>query len=168
MLLNSANSRINTKSFLLLIIATVLFSLAYTHRVIPTIIAPDLLKEFSVSASMLGFMISGYFYGYIISQPLVGVFADRVSPRRVLSIFAGIATAGVIIFALSPTALWMLADRLLIGFGSGGVWMPDLKIISLFFKPRRYASLTGILGAGGLRGGIVATALYAVLVEVLA
>jgi len=158
----------NSRGLVLFIIVTLLFFLAYTHRVIPTVIAVDLLREFSISASGLGFMLSGYFYGYVISQPIVGVLTDRIGPRRVLSIFAGIATLGIIISALSPTALWMFVGRFLIGFGSGGDWVPSLKIISLYFKPRRHGFLTGIVSAGGISGGIVATAPYAALVEVLA
>jgi len=163
-----AGSGVSSRGLVLYISVILLFFLAYTHRIIPTVIAVDLLKEFSISASGLGFMLSGYFYGYAISQPIVGVLTDRIGPKRVLSIFAAIATLGIIISALSPTALWMFFGRLLIGFGAGGDWVPSLKIISLFFKPRRHGFLTGIVSAGGLSGGIIATAPYAALVEVLA
>lgn len=167
MSVNESDFRISISGSPLFIIATLLFFLAYFHRVVPTVIAPDLLREFSVSASVLGFIISGYFYGYGISQPIVGLLTDRLGLRRVLSMFAGIATLGIIMSALAPTALWMFIGRLLIGFGSGGAWVPGLKIISLFSKPRRHAFLSGTLSAGGLSGGIIATAPYAVLVEFL-
>lgn len=152
----------------LFVIATLLFFMAYIHRVIPTVIAPDLLKDFSVSASVLGFMMSGYFYGYAFSQPVIGVLADRIGPRKVLAIFAVIATLGILVAAFSTSPAWMFTGRLLIGVGAGGDWVPGLKIISHFFKPRRQGLLAGIMSAGGLSGGIVGTAPYAVLVEVLA
>lgn len=149
-------------------IATLLFFFAYTHRVIPTVIVSDLRGDFAVSAAVLGFMLSGYFYGYAVSQPIVGVLVDRIGPGKVLAIFAFIATCGIIVSATSTSPTWMFLGRLITGFGAGGDWVPGLKIIARYFRPRRHGILAGIVSAGGLSGGIVATAPYALLVEFMA
>jgi len=138
------------------IIASIYF-FVYFHRVSTSVIAPDLLAAFRTDATALGFMSSMYFYVYAFEQPLVGYLADRLGPRRVISLWTLIAAFGCVVFGLAPTIGWASVGRAIIGFGVGGVYVPALKAISQWFETREFSTMTGLfLGAGNL-GALVAT-----------
>ena len=137
-------------------IAAVYF-FAYFHRVSTSVIAPDLLADFNVNATVLGFMSSMYFYLYALEQPVVGYLADRWGPRWVVAVWTLVAALGCFIFGLAPSIEWASAGRALIGFGVGGVFVPGMKAFSQWFREKEFATLTGVLLALGNLGAIVAT-----------
>jgi MFS family permease len=137
-------------------IAAVYF-FAYFHRVSTSVIAPDLLADFNINATVLGFMSSMYFYLYALEQPVVGYLADRWGPRWVVTVWTLVAAMGCFLFGLAPSIEWASAGRALIGFGVGGVFVPGMKAFSQWFREREFATLTGLLLALGNLGAIVAT-----------
>ncbi len=142
------------------ILGTIYF-LACLHRVAPTVIARDLAQAFNADAVVLGLIASSYFYLYSAVQPPVGILADTIGPRMVVTIFTIIAAAGGFIFGTASNAAMSMLGRALIGVGVGGVFVPSLKIFSGWFRASEFASLTGILlaisGLGGLSAALPLT-----------
>lgn len=142
------------------ILGTIYF-LACLHRVAPTVIARDLAQAFNADAVVLGLIASSYFYLYSAVQPPVGILADTIGPRMVVTIFTIIAAAGGFIFGTASNAAMSMLGRALIGVGVGGVFVPSLKIFSKWFRASEFASLTGILlaisGLGGLSAALPLT-----------
>ncbi len=137
-------------------IASVYF-FVYFHRVAPSVIVPDLMKEFQADATDLGLMASMYFYLYALEQPLVGYLSDLIGPRRVVGIWSLAATAGCLLFALSPTLGWASVGRGLIGLGVGGVFIPGMKAFSQWFPKSEFSGLVGLFLAVGNLGALCAT-----------
>ena len=138
------------------IISSIYF-LVYFHRVSTSVIAPDLLSTFQTDATALGFMSSMYFYVYAFEQPLVGYLADRLGPRRVISLWTLIAAFGCLIFGFAPTIGWASVGRAIIGFGVGGVYVPALKAFSQWFEKKEFSTMIGLFLAAGNLGALVAT-----------
>lgn len=137
-------------------IAAVYF-FVYFHRVAPSVIVPDLMREFEADATALGVMASMYFYLYALEQPLVGYLSDLLGPRRVVGIWSLAATAGCLLFALSPTLGWASVGRGLIGLGVGGVFIPGMKAFSQWFPKAEFSGLVGLFLAVGNLGALCAT-----------
>jgi sugar phosphate permease len=129
----------------------------YFHRVSTSVIVADLLSEFATNATALGFMSSMYFYLYAFEQPLVGYLADRMGPRRVIGYWSLAAAAGCFLFAAAPTIGWATIGRGLIGIGVGGVYVPALKALAVWFREREFAGMLGLLMAVGNLGAVIAT-----------
>ena len=136
---------------------SLVYFLVYFHRVSTSVIADDLRAAFDTNATVLGFMSSMYFYIYALEQPLVGYLSDRMGPRRVIGYWTLIAAAGCLLFGAAPGIVWATAGRAMIGFGVGGVYVPALKAISLWFRKGEFASMVGILMAVGNFGAVIAT-----------
>lgn len=138
-----------------------IYFLACLHRVAPTVIARDLAQAFNADAVVLGLIASSYFYLYSAVQPPVGILADTIGPRMVVTIFTIIAAAGGFIFGTASNVAMSMLGRALIGVGVGGVFVPSLKIFSRWFRASEFASLTGILlaisGLGGLSAALPLT-----------
>jgi sugar phosphate permease len=129
----------------------------YFHRVSTSVIATDLLDAFQTNATALGFMSSMYFYLYAAEQPLVGYLADRIGPRRVIGWWSVAAAAGCLLFGLAPSIGWASAGRALIGLGVGGVYVPAIKALSLWFRKEEFTTKLGFLMSVGNVGAVIAT-----------
>lgn len=138
-------------------VISLIYFFVYFHRVSTSVIAQDILKDFNVNATALGFMSSMYFYLYAFEQPLVGYFTDKLGARRVIAYCTLAAAAGCFMFALAPGIGWASAGRAMIGIGVGGVYVPAVKAFSQWFRRNEFATMIGLLMAVGNFGAIVAT-----------
>jgi len=151
--------------WLILVILNAVYFFVYFHRVSTAVLAPYLMEAFSASAASLGGMSSAYFYPYALSQPLVGVLADRFGARKVITFSTFIGFLGALLFGLAPTLLWAAFARALIGFGAAGVFVPALKVLLPWFGPRAFAQMNAILLAVGNMGAIVASTPFAWFIQ---
>ncbi len=129
----------------------------YFHRVSTSVIVTDLLEAFHTNATALGFMSSMYFYLYAFEQPLVGYLSDRIGPRRVIGYWSMAAAAGCFLFGMSQDIGWASVGRALIGLGVGGVYVPAVKAISLWFRKKEFTTMIGLLMSMGNFGAVIAT-----------
>ncbi|RJR26777.1 MAG: MFS transporter [Desulfobacteraceae bacterium] len=134
-----------------------IYFLVYFHRVSTSVIAADLVLSFNASATALGFMSSMYFYAYAFEQPLVGKLSDWLGPRRVVGIWSLVAALGCGLFGASPSIGWASVGRALIGLGVGGVYVPAMKALAQWFRPREFSTMTGLLLSCGNLGAMFAT-----------
>ena len=129
----------------------------YFHRVSTSVIVSDLLEAFHTNATALGLMSSMYFYLYAFEQPLVGYLSDRLGPRRVIGYWSMAAAAGCFLFGMAPDIGWASVGRALIGLGVGGVYVPAVKAISLWFRKKEFTTMIGLLMSMGNFGAVIAT-----------
>jgi MFS family permease len=135
-----------------------LYFLVHLYRVSPTVIARDLALSFNADAVVLGIISSSYFYLYALVQPAVGYLSDTAGPRKVLSVSFFIASVGAVLFALAPDATMATVGRTLIGAGTGGVFIPALKIFANWYRIDEFAILTGFMLTIGGCGALAAAA----------
>lgn len=143
--------------WLIFLVLSAMYFLACLHRISPTVIARDLVLAFGADATALGVMSSAYFYLYAAVQPPVGVLSDTWGPRAVVTLFAGIACIGVLVFGLAPNMAVATLGRALIGIGVGGVFVPALKLFSKWYRSQEFAGMTGIFLAMGNAGNLAAS-----------
>lgn len=134
------------------------FVLSFVHRTAPAAIAGELTAAFSISSTVLGTLAATYFYVYTLLQIPVGVLADTLGPRKLLTAGSAIAAAGSVLFALAPT--WEIAavGRTLVGVGTAVAFISILKISALWFAPERFATLAGVTMFAGNLGAVASGA----------
>src|SRR5208283_136602 len=66
----------------------------YFDRVAPSVVAPELMKEFGLSATSLGVLSSMYFYPYAVMQIPSGILSDYLGPWFSVGTFFIIAAIG--------------------------------------------------------------------------
>lgn len=139
-------------------LALVSFVLSFVHRTAPAAIAGELTVAFSLGGTALGALAATYFYVYTVLQIPVGVLADTLGPRRILTAGSAIAALGSVVFALAPA--WEIAalGRTLVGVGTAVAFISILKISALWFTPARFATLAGITMFVGNLGAVAAGA----------
>ncbi|MCP3952317.1 MAG: MFS transporter [Desulfobacterales bacterium] len=147
----------NFHRWVVFLMICIIYFFVYFHRVSTSVIAADLLAEFQANATALGIMSSMYFYLYAFEQPVVGYFTDKLGPRRVIAYWSIAAAAGCVLFGLATGINWAMAARALIGIGVGGVYVPALKALSLWYRQNEFPTMVGLLMSVGNMGAIIAT-----------
>ncbi len=133
-----------------------LYFVGFFQRVAPAVMVDELMRDFSIAATMLGNLSAIYFYTYAAMQIPSGLLADAVGPRRVATAAAVVAAAGIALFALADS-LWMASlGRGLIGASVAVAFVACMKLAGHWFPANRFATVTGISLLIGNLGGVLA------------
>ena len=134
------------------------YVLSFFHRIAPAAIADELTRAFAINSAVLGTVAATYFYVYTLLQIPVGVLADTLGPRRILTVGSLVAGLGSLAFALAPTWEFAAAGRTLVGIGVSVAFIALLKISAVWFPANRFATLNGMTMLAGNLGAVVAGA----------
>ena len=143
-----------------LIFGTVLvsFVLSFFHRIAPAAIASELARDLAINATLLGTLAATYFSVYTLLQVPVGVLADTLGPRKIISYGSVVAGLGSLVFALAPTFEIAAVGRTLVGIGVSVAFIAVLKISADWFPANRFATLSGATMLAGNLGAVIAGA----------
>ncbi|GAA0785818.1 amidohydrolase [Hathewaya limosa] len=75
------------------------------HRMGVGVVKNALQNEFGIGAAEYANIGSMYFYAYFIMQIPSGVLADKLGPKKTVSIFSVLAAIGSIIFGMAPNII---------------------------------------------------------------
>lgn len=128
----------------------------FYHRVAPAVMTEQLMAEFRIGAAGLGNFSAFYFYSYFLMQVPTGVLADYWGPRKLLVSGTMIAAFGTLLFASASSILPANLGRFLIGGAVGVAYVAILRLATGWFKPRFFATLSGLTLACGVAGAVFA------------
>ncbi|MBL0406743.1 MFS transporter [Microvirga aerilata] len=130
------------------------------------VIANDLARELDLSATQTGLLSSAFFLAFAAVQIPIGILIDRYGPKRTMLATSVLTVAGTVLFALAPSASWLIAARALMGLGCSTFFMAPLVIYARRFPPERFAALTSLQMGLANTGTLAATAPLAASVAV--
>ena len=142
-----------------------MYFFSYYYRISPAIMAPQLTQEFSLGAERLGLLSSIFFYVFAFAQFPLGPALDSIGPRAVISALSAIGALGSLIFALAPSFIICLFGRALLGLGMSCMFMGTLMVVAIWYPPRLFALLAGMVSALGNTGALTAAVPLALLAE---
>ncbi len=151
------------RSALIFSILSGLYILSMFHRVSNAVIAPNLIDELGLDAETLGILGGAYFYSFTLIQIPMGPMLDRIGPRLVISSCALVGALGAFLFAFSHSFYAAFWGRILIGLGMAAMLMSSLKVFTLRFSPKQFATLMGTFVSIGSLGFILAASPLAYL-----
>lgn len=132
------------------------YVLVYFHRLCPAVVALDLMEDLHADGALIGLLASAYFYPYALMQIPSGLLSDSWGPRKTITTFfilAGVASVG---FALARTPGQAMVARVLVGLGMAMLFVPTMKVLTRWFRPDEFASMTGLFMASGGLGALIA------------
>lgn len=141
------------------------FFYAWVMRVAPSVMVEELMRDFAVGAAVLGNLSAAYFYGYAGMQIPVGLLLDRFGPRRLMTLAALICGAACVLFATAGSLTAVTAARFLIGASAAFSLVGAMAVAGQWFRPDRFAILSGLAMAMGMLGGVVGQAPLRIAVE---
>lgn len=160
-ILATANSKIISQKryqalypwFVWLLASSFLFY-KYVLQVSPSVMTADLMSAFQLNGEGLGNLAACYFYGYLSMQLVVGMLLDRFNAKWLIAFAISICALGAIVFSGAQTWPQAASGRLLIGIGGAFSAVGTMKLISIWFAPKRFALVSGLMMTVGMLGGV--------------
>lgn len=119
-------------------------------------ISADLMHDFQINSSQLGYLSAVYFYSNTLFLLPAGLIMDRFSTRRIILTSMIICVISVAGFALSPSITWVGIFRALAGFTNAFSFVSCILLASRWFPPQRMALVIGCIVTIGVSGGMLA------------
>jgi MFS family permease len=113
-------------------------------QVSPSVMAPDLIRDLSLSTFQLGLMSSVYFYTYTAMQIPSGLLFDHFHPRFLVPAALLFCLIGTFIFSHATNIQLGCIGRLLMGMGSAFAFVSVLVVVSDLFPPKQFALMAGV------------------------
>ena len=139
----------------------------YLLQVSPTVMSDELMRAFSLSGESLGNLAAFYFYAYLTMQLPVGLLLDHFSPKRLVAAAIATCALGALLFSKAQTLGVADFGRLLIGIGGAFSAVGTMKLITLWFPPKRFALVSGLMMTVGMLGAVGGEAPLAHMVDTL-
>ena len=143
----------------LIIVATLATAYVASHffRAANVTIGLDLMRDIGIGPEALGALTGAFFFGFAAMQIPCGFFFDRFGPRLTVTGMLIVATIGGLLFTLAPSWPVLLTGRVLMGAGFGVMLIGSMVVISRWFPPDRFSTLTAMVMFIGLLGNLIAT-----------
>jgi MFS family permease len=139
-----------------LLLSTVLL-INYVDRGNLSTAAPLLQRELQLSNTQLGFLLSAFFYTYVIAMTPAGWLGERYGAQRILG-------AGVVIWAIATLLtgfaggfISLLLLRLMLGVGESVAFPCTSKLVAIAVAPARIGRANGLMAFGYLLGPSIGT-----------
>ncbi len=129
------------RTFVLLVVAMILGYLPWYNF---SAVLPYLAREFELTSSQTGYILSAFQAGYVVVVLITGKLADVIGPKKV-------AAWATLLTAVSATLFVWLAQgftsilllRLLTGLSAGAIYVPGMAILANWFPPGRRGRVIG-------------------------
>jgi MFS family permease len=129
--------------------------IAYCDRVNISVAAPVMMAEYGWDTARMGWVLSGFFTGYVIMLIPAGLLADRFGPKRVFAASMAWWSALTVLTPLPRSFALLLVIRVLMGAGESGTFPSMNAILVRWFPRQEYSRVTGFCWSGGYAGSIV-------------
>ncbi len=145
-------------------IASALFVFSQFYRASIAVISPQLMADVGLDPRGLSLMSAAFFYAFALTQIPIGIFLDRIGPRRTMTALSGVAVSGALVFAWGESLEALVLGRVLLGIGMACNLMGAFKLLTLWFSPLQFATFSALVVSIGTIGNLTATTPLALLV----
>lgn len=144
-------------------------------------------KEYALSSSDTGAILSSFQVGYVVIVGVTGWLADKISLKKIIfwaTLLTGISAMVFVWLANGRNSILIL--RLLTGLSAGAIYVPGMTLLSRWFPPKErgkalgaytgalvasyaggYVVASWIASFGGWRAGIIWTSIPALIAAVI-
>jgi sugar phosphate permease len=132
------------------------YVLAVFHRTSLGVAGLQAAERFGISSAALSTFTIVQVFVYAAMQLPVGALLDRFGSKRLLAVGLTLMTAAQLAFAFVDSYPAALACRVLLGMGDAMVFISVLRLVALWFSPRRTPMVTQLTGLLGQLGALAA------------
>ncbi len=147
-----ADARVSRAAWGVWAIALMAYGLSVFHRASFGVAGIAAQERFGVTAAVLSILSVLQLAVYAGLQIPVGALLDRLGSRRMIVAGATVAGLGQVLLATAESVGPAIAARVLVGGGDAMIFTSVLRLVALWFPPRRVpvmSQLTGIVGQAG-------------------
>jgi predicted MFS family arabinose efflux permease len=156
-----------SRRWIIFALATAQFFLSQFYRTSNAVIATELIRDLALDTQELGLMSAFFFYGFAITQIPISLLLDKVGARWIMTTLSVLGIAGAVVFSLADSLTLGILGRLLLGIGMACNLMGTFKLLTEWFGPLIFATLSGVVISIGTLGNMLATTPLVMLVDLM-
>ena len=130
-------------------------------RVALAVAAPTLMQIYHISPKIMGYVLSGWNWGYTASLLFAGLLVDRFGPWIVMGAGWGVWSLATLVLPLASGAASIFSLRALFGAGNSIRLPSQAASLSRWFRPEERATGVGVSFAGNQVGPAIGTTIAA-------
>ena len=139
------------------VLGVLAYAVAVFHRGSLGVAGITAQQRFHAGAAVLALFSVLQLAVYAALQVPVGVLLDRFGSRRMLAAGGVLMGTGQLVLAHALTVPFAVTARVLVGAGDAFTFISVLRLLALWFEPRRVPVMTQLTAILGQAGQIVAT-----------
>lgn len=143
--MEQSNKKDSLRGWLSWIIVAFFFFVDYCLKNSIGALGPELIHKYHMTQSQLIDITAAFPAAYLFLQIPAGVLVDRYGPRRVITLASMICAFGCYLFSHVESYYCLVIGRAMIGIGAAFSLVTCSKIASIWFCPRRFAFLFGLM-----------------------
>jgi sugar phosphate permease len=156
-----------SRRWVIFFITCLLFVLSQFYRASVAVITPNLVADLALDTRGLSLISAAFFYAFAVMQIPIGLYLDSIGPRLTMTVLTLVGVAGSLIFAWGDSLAMLVIGRILLGVGMACNLMGTLKLITLWFGPLRFATLSALVFSIGTAGNIAAATPLVLMVQAI-
>lgn len=137
----------------------------YIDRVVLSVSAPQIVKDFGISTIELGYLFSAFLWSYLIFVLPWGVFVDRAGTRVSTASGMTIWSIATLLTGMSWSFNAAFFTRLLMGFGEASTYPAGARTIREWMPAGERGLATTIFNCGGYAGPALGSILMGFIVS---
>jgi predicted MFS family arabinose efflux permease len=145
------------------IIPGALLVLHNAQRLAPVPLFDELRLQLATDYVGVGNLFGAYLLTYAVANIPVGILADRVDNKRLLTVGSALSLVASIAFALAKDYPLALASRLALGIAGALAYVPAVRYVVISFPQEKRASAMGFVQVGAGVGMFLALTLLPLL-----
>ncbi len=165
MLFRAQTKRFSAYPLFVITLASGFLFYKYVLQVFPSIMTDDLMQQFNLTGTGLGGLAASFYYAYMVMQLFVGILLDKYSTRYFIAAAIFSCALGVLLFSQAHTFLMASLSRGLMGAGVAFATVAYMKLAAIWFAPRQYAFISGLLATAAMAGAVFGQAPLAWLID---
>ena len=142
----------------------VMYFITYLDRVNIATAGAEIMREFGMSKTDFGLILSAFAYPYAIFQVIGGSVGDKFGARRTLLACGVIWATATILTGMVGGLVSLFMARVLLGFGEGATFPTATRAMQNWTAPGRRGFAQGITHAFARLGNAVAPPIVAFLI----
>jgi MFS family permease len=147
---------VKSRNLVIWIIANIFYLYEVILRVSPSVMTDNLMAHYAITSSMLGVLISFFYYSYTLLQLPCGLILDKLGPRNLIVLSVISSVIGSVLFASTSYTSIATIGRCLVGAGGACAFISCLQIGSTLFHKKYFAIFAGITNMMGTFGSLCA------------
>lgn len=157
--------RAPTASTRLVLLLSVALLINYVDRGNLSTAAPLIRNELHLSNTQLGFLLSAFYYTYVVAMAPVGWLGERYGAHRILAAGVAIWAVATLLTGFAGGFVSLLLLRLLLGVGESAGFPCSSKLVAVAVEPAQIGMANGLMAFKYLIGPSLGTVVGGVLMS---
>ena len=145
------------------LLLSLMYCIMYLDRVNISMTAKQMMQDFSLSNTQIGFAFSAFFWPYMIGQLFGGWFAKKIGARMTLILCASLVALTTLATGFITGLITLVLVRFGLGCGEGPAWSGATSAMSDWYSVKKFGFIQGVTHSTARLGMTIAPPLVAVL-----